>query len=521
MIKEHNSDGMSFDGLGISPKILGILDKMEFITPTPIQYKAIPIAIEGKDMMGVAQTGTGKTLAFAIPIIQRLSNAKGKALIIAPTRELVMQIEETFRKITPAFNMRTVPIIGGVSMVPQLNALRYNPRIVIATPGRLVDHMTRNTIKVNDVEILVLDEADRMLDMGFLPDIKRVLNALNRQRQTMLFSATIPNEIMKIASMYMNLPIHIEVAPSGTLAENIIQELFIVKKEDKRNILAKLLEQYYGPILLFSRTKHGARDIRRFINDQGHSASEIHSDRSFRERQSALEGFKTGKYKVLVATDIAARGIDVTGIEVVINYDLPEDSEQYVHRIGRTGRAGHKGRAISLATLEQGKDVYNIERFIKAKLPVSEHSSFSREDFIQNTKPRSASRYGASRGYKSSGYSRDHSRNRDAGHSRSYSNTNETSNNRAKDSQKHYQSNERDTPRNEYSRPYSHGAERRTGQTKNYRSYSPPAERSNTRENVVRKNDFHKNDSYSDVRRDVKKTWGNPRDNRRGRDNKV
>ncbi len=371
----------TFDGLGISPKILEILDRMRFITPTPIQHKAIPIGLDNKDLVGVAQTGTGKTLAFAIPVIQHLSQTKGRCLILAPTRELAIQINETFQKIAPVFGIKTVVLIGGASIYNQLMALTKKPRILIATPGRLVDLMGRRAVVLNDTEILVLDEADRMLDMGFLPDIERIIRFMPKNRQTMLFSATIPKEVLRIATAYMKLPVNIEVAPSGTAAERIIQEVFIVRKDTKKDLLEKLLNQYRGSVLIFSRTKMGARKITRFLKNAGHKAAEIHSDRSLSQRKEALEGFKRGRYRILVATDIAARGIDVVGIELVISYDIPEDTENYVHRIGRTGRAGHEGRAISFATPEQGGDVRSIERLIKTALPISEHPELPRERF--------------------------------------------------------------------------------------------------------------------------------------------
>ena len=372
----------SFDGLGICPKILEILHRMRFINPTPIQYKAIPIAIEEKDLIGVAQTGTGKTLAFAIPIVQRLSQKRGKCLILVPTRELALQVDAEFRKIGGSFGVKTAVIIGGAPMHIQLNELRRNPRIIIATPGRLVDHIQRKTVPLYDADILVLDEADRMLDMGFLPDIERILKVIPKKRQTMLFSATIPKEIIQIAAAHMKLPVHIEIAPSGTAAEKIIQELFIVKKDAKNKLLAKVLMQYKGSVLVFSRTKIGAKKIARYIKTIGHTAAEIHSDKSLGQRKEALAGFKAGKYRVLVATDIAARGIDVIGIELVLNYDIPDDAENYVHRIGRTARAGHEGRAISFATPEQSIGVRNIEKIIKTPLPVSGHPDFPKEIFI-------------------------------------------------------------------------------------------------------------------------------------------
>jgi ATP-dependent RNA helicase RhlE len=384
MIQQIQQSNSSFYGFGIAPKILEALDRMKFTIPTPIQRKAIPIAIEGKDVIGVAQTGTGKTLAFAIPIIQRLAQSKGRCLVLVPTRELALQVDETFQKLAPLFSMRTAVVIGGASMQMQLQNLRRNPRIIIATPGRLVDHINQRTVLLADVTILILDEADRMLDMGFLPQIERILKLIPSHRQTMLFSATIPKEIISIASAHMKLPIHIEIAPSGTTAERVVQEVFIVKRDAKKQLLGKLLSQYQGSVLLFSRTKIGATKITRFLRQGGHRAAEIHSNRSLPQRKEALEGFKSGRYRVLVATDIAARGIDVTGIELVINYDLPEDSENYVHRIGRTARAGHEGRAISFAMPDQEIEVRSIEKLIKTALPISEHPELPGERFDKN-----------------------------------------------------------------------------------------------------------------------------------------
>ncbi len=375
----------NFYGLGIAPKILDILERMKFKVPTPIQLKAIPLALEGKDIVGIAQTGTGKTHSFAIPMVQRLVQKKGTGLVLAPTRELAIQIDEAFQGIVHAFSMRTACLIGGAPMPPQVQALRRNPHIVIATPGRLIDHMSQWNFLPDSVIMLVLDEADRMLDMGFAPQIEKILRFLPKERQTMLFSATMPKEIMGIAAKYMKLPLSVEVAPSGTTVEKVTQELFIVKKEDKKQLLKKLLSQYHGSVLLFSRTKHNAKKIVSLIRDMGYAAAEIHSNRSLGQRRDALEGFKSGKYKVLVATDIASRGIDVFGIELVINYDLPEDAENYVHRIGRTARAGHKGHAISFATPDQGHDVRDIEKLIKASLPVSKHAQLTLDKFGESS----------------------------------------------------------------------------------------------------------------------------------------
>lgn len=370
-----------FYGLGIAPKILDILARIKFKVPTPIQFKAIPPGIQGKDIIGVAQTGTGKTHAFGIPMIQRLAQKKGTGLVLAPTRELAIQIDEALQPIANSFGMQTVCLIGGAPMQPQVQALRKSPRVIIATPGRYLDHVRNWNVLPEQAVILVLDEADRMLDMGFAPQIDLILRSIPKERQTMLFSATIPPEIVKIAAKHMKLPVSVEIAPSGTTAERVTQELFIVTKEAKLQLLKKLLAQYNGAVLLFSRTKHNARKITRAIRSMNYNAAEIHSDRSLPQRREALEGFKSGKYKVLVATDIAARGIDVTGIELVINYDLPDDAQNYVHRIGRTGRAGHKGHAISFATPDQKRDVMDIEKLIRTQLPIAKHPGISTQQF--------------------------------------------------------------------------------------------------------------------------------------------
>ena len=391
----------NFFGLGIAPGILEILQRIKFVIPTPIQQKAIPVAIEGKDLIGVAQTGTGKTLAFGIPLIQRLAGLKGRALILAPVRELALQIDEALRPFVNGSGLRTAVLIGGASMYNQVQALRRQPRILIATPGRLIDHLEQRTTSLADVKILVLDEADRMLDMGFAPQIEKIVRQISRERQTLLFSATMPGEIVKMARSYMQLPIQVEIAPTGTAAENVTQELFFIRKEDKPKLLGKVLEQYHGTVLLFSRTKRGAARITRGLRGLGYNAAEIHSDRSLSQRREALEGFKSGKYRILVATDIAARGIDVTGIELVLNYDLPEDAENYVHRIGRTARAGHEGHAISFATPEQRSDVRDIEKLIRTALPVSRHPELSVE--IPQEQPKTVGTHWRQRGLSSYG----------------------------------------------------------------------------------------------------------------------
>ncbi|MBI5531050.1 MAG: DEAD/DEAH box helicase [Candidatus Doudnabacteria bacterium] len=362
----------TFSELGIAPKILSILEKLQFQTPTPIQFQSIPHALEGKDIMGIAQTGTGKTLAFGIPMLQRLVTQKGRGLIILPTRELAVQVEESLHKLGSPLGLKTAVLIGGENINRQVQQLRKSPHIIIATPGRLIDHLQQHTVRLDAVNILVLDEADRMLDMGFAPQIKKILQTVPAVRQTMLFSATMPAEIINIANSYMKLPVRVEVVPQGTAATNVSQELFFVQKDFKLPLLESLLKEYSGTALVFCRTKFGAKKVARVVSGMGYTSAEIHSNRSLNQRLEALNGFKSGKYRVLVATDIAARGIDVTGIELVINFDLPEQAADYVHRIGRTGRAQMTGHAVSFATPDQKHDVRAIERLIKKQLPVSE-----------------------------------------------------------------------------------------------------------------------------------------------------
>lgn len=378
MYNNTDMDNQTFRELGISQKMLEILHKFNFVTPTPIQVTAIPAAQRGEDVIGIAQTGTGKTLAFGIPMLERLTGPKEIGLILLPTRELAVQVNEALLQIGADYGLRTALLIGGENIKNQITQLRNWPRIIIATPGRLIDHLNKKTISLADVKILVLDEADRMLDMGFKPQINRILEEVNRDRQTMLFSATMPPEITRIANNYMKTPVRIEVAPSGSTVLNVTQEIFLLHKDDKLMMLKKLLKHFKGTVLIFTRTKYGAKRLTSTIHHMGHSVAEIHSNRTLNQRFEALEGFKKGKYRVLVATDIASRGIDVTGIELVLNYDLPEAAEDYVHRIGRTARAGQKGVAVSFATPDQKKDIKAIERLIKKQLKVSELPPTSR-----------------------------------------------------------------------------------------------------------------------------------------------
>lgn len=390
----------NFSSLGVAPTLLDILEKLGITIPTPIQTQAIPAGIEGKDIVGIAQTGTGKTLAFGIPLIQALARNKTMGLILLPTRELAIQVDTELTKVGRSLGLRTVVLIGGAPMGPQLRAIRNGPHLIIATPGRLNDHLEQRTISLAKVTVLVLDEADRMLDMGFAPQIERIIKTLPTERQTMLFSATLPHQIMNIATRHMKLPMRIEVAPQGTSAENVSQEFFIVRKDEKSDLLKKTLEKYRGSVLVFSRTKHGARKIARAIQTFGHTSSEIHSDRTLGQRKNALEGFKNGTYRVLVATDIAARGIDVKGIELVVNFDLPANAEDYVHRIGRTGRAGAQGHAISFALPEERRDIREIERLVRKELQVTTPTGLQRTAPAPYREDRrdSGSRGGFSRG---------------------------------------------------------------------------------------------------------------------------
>jgi ATP-dependent RNA helicase RhlE len=370
------TEKITFNNLGIAPGLLAVLEKLGFETPTPIQRQAIPHGIVGKDVVGVAQTGTGKTLAFSIPLLQRLAESGGgkQGLVLLPTRELALQVAEEIGALGKIAGVRVAVLIGGAPMNPQLRSLKAKPHVVVATPGRLIDHMDQGTFSLARVGVVILDEADRMLDMGFWPQIRKIVEGLPRERQTMLFSATLSREIMELATKHMKLPTRIEVAPPGTTADKVSQEFFIVQNQDKVRLLEKILGERMGSTIVFTRTKHGATKVMRAIKQMGHSAAEIHGNRSLGQRKDALEGFKSGRYRILVATDIAARGIDVKGVELVLNFDLPTQSEDYVHRIGRTARAGATGHAISFAMPDQKRDIRDIEKLIRKTIPVSQPS---------------------------------------------------------------------------------------------------------------------------------------------------
>ncbi|HEU5114973.1 MAG TPA: DEAD/DEAH box helicase, partial [Candidatus Paceibacterota bacterium] len=382
---------LSFKDLpGVSEGMLAVLERNGYITPTPIQARVIPHGILGKDIIGIAQTGTGKTLGFGIPMIERILADKamkkeGRGLVLLPTRELALQVDETLRKLgsTPGMSLgiHTAVLIGGEAMGKQVRAVRLGPDIVIATPGRLIDHLEQGTINLDRVSVLVLDEADHMFDIGFMPQIKEIVRRVPKDRQTLLFSATMPEEIAKLAIEHMKLPLRIEVAPAGSTAHTVDQEIIIVERKAKFALLAKLVGENPGvPVLVFTRTKYGAKDIARALRNVGVTAAEIHSNRSLGQRKEALDGFKKHKYQVLVATDIAARGIDVKDVALVVNFDLPEQSEDYVHRIGRTGRAGKLGKAISFATPDQRRDILDIERLIKREIPRKSHEGAAISD---------------------------------------------------------------------------------------------------------------------------------------------
>lgn len=365
-----------FSDLGISPALLDALAKLKLSAPTPIQLKTIPLAIAGQDLIGIAQTGTGKTFAFGIPMIQRIGRTKGKGMVIAPTRELAQQVAESLKKLGQGLGLRIALLIGGEALDRQLYQLRQKPHIIIGTPGRLIDHLARRTFSVSEVNTLVLDEADMMLDMGFLPQIKEILQQVPSARQTMFFSATMPAAIVRIAATYMKLPVSIEVAPPGTTAERVDQEIFIINGDERLEHLLKILNRYHGSILVFVRTKHGVKALTHKLQNLGHKAVEIHSNLTLNRRRAALLAFKSGKERILVATDVAARGLDISSLELVVNYNLPDNSDDYVHRIGRTGRAGLAGKAISFATPHEQAEVKAIERLINKSLKRVEFAKF-------------------------------------------------------------------------------------------------------------------------------------------------
>ena len=375
---------VTFSDFGLHPDVLKAVTAAGYTKPTPIQAKAIPVVMAGHDVMAAAQTGTGKTAGFALPIINALMPSAShsasparhpvRALIIAPTRELADQIHDNVKTYIQFTPLRSAAVFGGVDMQPQTNALRAGVEILIATPGRLLDHVQQKSVNLSQVQLLVLDEADRMLDMGFLPDIQRIINLLNPRRQNLMFSATFSDEIRKLAKRFLNEPKLIEVARPNTLAENVEQTVYHVPSEDlKRDAVGALIrERGIEQVIVFSNTKIGAGRLARHLQKEGFLAEAIHGDKSQQERLKTLDGFKAGEIKVLVATDVAARGLDIAELPAVINYDLPHSPEDYVHRIGRTGRAGASGMALSLMVDHDQKALAEIEKLTKRKLDVQE-----------------------------------------------------------------------------------------------------------------------------------------------------
>jgi ATP-dependent RNA helicase RhlE len=373
---------MEFSELGLRPALVRRCESLGYTEPTAIQERAIPIVLTGADLIGCAETGTGKTAAFLLPTIQRMGETPRpgvRVLVLAPTRELVTQIDESYRQLAPKGAAKCAAVIGGASMSRQTEALRRGAGVVVATPGRLLDHVERRTLDLKHVEVLVLDEADRMLDMGFLPAIRRILAELPAKRQTLLFSATMSHEIEELARRTMKEPQMVEVSVRGQAAVNVEQMAYTVASESKTALLLDLLERErdnFERVLVFTRTRRGAERLSHILTAREHKVNRIHADRTQPQREAALRGFKDGETRVLVATDIAARGIDVESISHVINYDVPEAPEDYVHRIGRTGRAGKTGRAITLVTPVDELSMRAIERLTGQAVERLSASSF-------------------------------------------------------------------------------------------------------------------------------------------------
>lgn len=389
---------MNFTDLNLIDPIAKALKEEGYTQPTPIQQKSIPHILQGRDLLGTAQTGTGKTAAFAIPILQNLAvkNQKNnhiKVLILTPTRELAIQIDESFKSYGRHLKLRNLVVFGGVKQAAQENALRRGVDILVATPGRLLDFISQGIISLKHLEVFVLDEADRMLDMGFVHDVKRIIKLLPPKRQTLFFSATFPDEINKLASSMLTNPIQVEVAPVSATADTIQQKVYFVDKDNKLDLLTHILQQdIKESVLVFSRTKHGADKIARKLQSHKISAEAIHGNKSQNQRQNALSNFKSGKTRILVATDIAARGIDIDELKYVVNFELSDVSETYVHRIGRTGRAGSEGSSISFVDGLDLLNLKNTEKLIGKKIPVEKDHPFHTDNLVaekrdSNNKP--------------------------------------------------------------------------------------------------------------------------------------
>ncbi len=368
---------MTFDDFGLRAELLDAISASGYTTPTSIQQRAIPAILDGGDLLAAAQTGTGKTAAFTLPLLERLSahDASGtkrravRLVVIAPTRELAAQIHESVKTYGRNLPLRSAVVFGGVGMQPQIDRLRKGVDILIATPGRLLDHLKRGNARLDGVETVILDEADRMLDMGFIHDIRKILKYAPSQRQTLMFSATFSKEIRGLAAGMLKNPVEIDVAPRNSAAETVAQRVYRLAKAEKRGLLSRLIKEGdWQQVLVFTRTKHGANNLSRQLGQDGLSSAAIHGNKSQTARTQALAGFKRGDVRVLVATDIAARGLDIDHLPHVVNYDLPQVAEDYVHRIGRTGRAGNAGEAISLVAPDEAKLLKGIERLLKRQL---------------------------------------------------------------------------------------------------------------------------------------------------------
>ncbi len=384
---------MSFESLGLMPELLRAVREQGYETPTPIQAQAIPIVLEGRDLMGRAQTGTGKTAGFTLPLLQRLAPHAStsasparhpiRALILTPTRELAMQVEESVRTYGRHIPLRSTTIFGGVNINPQTKALRAGVEILVATPGRLLDHQQQGNLNFSQLEVVILDEADRMLDMGFIRDIRKIIALLPTQRQTLLFSATFTDEIKQLAGAFLKNPALVEVTPRNTAAELVRQIVHPVDRERKRALLAHLIQSRgLEQVLVFTRTKHGANRLSEQLDKDGISSMAIHGNKSQPQRIKALEEFKKGSVRVLVATDIAARGLDIDQLPHVVNYELPQVPEDYIHRIGRTGRAGSEGEAFSLVCVDEHKLLRDIEKLLRKPLPKAEIPGFAPDPSI-------------------------------------------------------------------------------------------------------------------------------------------
>jgi ATP-dependent RNA helicase RhlE len=386
---------MTFETLGLSPALLRALAEQNYTTPTPIQAQAIPLALAGHDLLGGAQTGTGKTAAFGLPLLHRLSKQtpgngfrRPRALVLVPTRELAVQVNDSLRGYAKHLRMNSSAIFGGAGMGPQVEMFRRGVDVLVATPGRLIDHMDRGTVKLDAIEMLVLDEADRMLDMGFLPAMKRILGKLPRDRQTMMFSATFEAQLKALAVEFMRTPKQVQVAAQNAIVQTITHRAHPVDVSRKRDLLVQILStRHTDQAIVFGRTKHGCNRLAEQLEESGLVAVAIHGNKSQAQRQKALNQFKAGKARVLVATDVAARGLDIPNLPLVINYDLPMVAEDYVHRIGRTGRNGASGEALSLVAPEEGGLLRQVQNMLKSEVELVVVEGFAPSRAIQMNAP--------------------------------------------------------------------------------------------------------------------------------------